>query len=147
MPNLGLINTKIGGEKPFALDKGYGKKMGLKNDILINLREPDAAKIKVVTVEGELEMFTSIKLKKYLDNIIEAGANKVILDFEAMTYINSLGLGILTEILKKSKKEGGALALINLSDEVRKIFEITKLVKFFKIFETEKEAVNYLNNI
>jgi len=121
--------------------------MGLKNDILINLREPDAAKIKIITVEGELEMFTSIKLKKYLDNIIDAGMNKVILDFEAMTYVNSLGLGILTEILKKTKKEGGALALINLSDEVRKIFEITKLVKFFKIFETEKDAVNYLNNL
>lgn len=121
--------------------------MGLKNDIVLNLREPDAAKIKIITVEGELEMFTSIKLKKYLDNLIEEGINRLILDFESMTYINSLGLGILTEILKKSKKDGGAIVLINLSDEVRKILKITKLVKFFKIFNTEKEAVNYLNTI
>ncbi|NLK62232.1 MAG: STAS domain-containing protein [Fusobacteria bacterium] len=121
--------------------------MGLKNDISINIREPEVTKIKIVTVEGELEMFTSIKLKKYIDDIVDSGTNRIILDFYAMNYINSLGLGILTEILKKIKQNGGILVFINLSSEVKKIFEITKLVKFFKIFNSEKEAVSYLSSL
>ena len=55
--------------------------------------------------------------------------------------MDSSGLGILVSILKKSKQENGNMKLIKLTPGIKKIFELTKLTKFFEIFEEEEDAI------
>ena len=48
----------------------------------------------------------------------------------------------MVEILKKTKMQGGSLALAGMSDKVKSLFEITKLDKLFQIVRNQEEAVS-----
>ena len=93
----------------------------------------------VFQVNGEINISSSPDLKKQFE---KQPSNKVVVDLEKVTYIDSSGLATLVEILKKTKSSGGSLGLSGLSDKVRSLFEITKLDKLFVILRTQDEAVS-----
>lgn len=102
----------------------------LKNDIL------------KVSIEGEVDVYTSINLKKELNDLVKAGRKDLIIDLSNVKYMDSSGLGVLVALLKLLKSEQGSLKLVALPLKVRKIFDLTRLTKFFDIYETAEEALN-----
>jgi anti-sigma B factor antagonist len=102
----------------------------------VNLIEKEG--VTVFQVNGEINISTSPDLKKRFEN---APLKKVVVDLEKVSYIDSSGLATLVEILKRTKTQGGSLALTGLSDKVKSLFEITKLDKLFQIFRAQDEAV------
>lgn len=97
--------------------------------------------IKVVDIEGEIDVYTSMELKKELNGMIDNGNKKIIINLEKVNYMDSSGLGILVAILKRLKQEDGIMKLTNMNIGIKRIFEITKLTKFFEIYEDEEAAV------
>ena len=67
-----------------------------------------------------------------------------LLNLNEVKYINSLGLGVLCQFNRRAQAEGKTLKLVSISSEVREIMEITRLTKFFNIFDSEKEAFESL---
>ena len=59
-------------------------------------------------------------------------------------YMNSSGLGVLITLLTKFKNKGGKVTLINPSDQIEKLLQITRLNEVFSIAESEEEAINEL---
>ena len=94
--------------------------------------------VTVIQVTGEVNISTSPDLKKSFEKL---PSQKVIIDLEKVGYVDSSGLATLVEILKKSKSQGGQLALAGLSDKVKSLFEITKLDKLFSIFPNQQAAL------
>ena len=94
----------------------------------------------LVKIEGEVDVYTSIDLKKELTRLIEANQNKIIIDLENVNYMDSSGLGVLVALLKELKKNGGDLKLISLPVSVKKIFDLTRLTKFFNIYNNLQDA-------
>ena len=94
--------------------------------------------VAVIQVTGEVNISTSPDLKKSFEKMPSL---KVIIDLEKVGYVDSSGLATLVEILKKSKSQGGQLALAGLSDKVKSLFEITKLDKLFSIFPNQQAAL------
>ena len=93
----------------------------------------------VFQVNGEINISTSPELKKQFE---KQPSKKVVVDLEKVNYIDSSGLATLVEILKKTKMQGGSLALAGMSDKVKSLFEITKLDKLFQITRNQEEAVS-----
>lgn len=86
-----------------------------------------------VSLEGELDVSTADKLKKYLHNLVDEKNIDIKLNLENLDYIDSTGLGVMIGILKRLKIEGKEVYIEKPKNNVRKIFSITGLDKIFKL--------------
>ncbi|MDD2999932.1 MAG: anti-sigma factor antagonist [Erysipelotrichia bacterium] len=109
-------------------------------EIKIDVR-PKANNITLIVLRGEIGTETVNQFKDKLDQIIADGKIRLVMDFQEINYLNSMGLGVVAATLKKVKKSKGDLKLINLSPAVQELFEMTRLTKVFEIFESEESAV------
>lgn len=80
-----------------------------------------------VYISGEIDAFTSQKLKEELYSIAEAAKKDLRLECSQLNYIDSTGLGIFVGALKRVKQYGGNIYVSNLKDNIRKLFLITGL--------------------
>ena len=67
-----------------------------------------------------------------------------LVDFSQTGYIDSSGLGVLVSLSKKIREAGGALRLANLNDDLKTLFELTKLDTLFQIASNRDEALRSL---
>ncbi len=102
-------------------------------------QSPDG--VTMVTVEGQLIVANRQELKQVIADAVEAGARKLVLDFSATAYIDSSGLGALVSINKRVREAGGELRLAGLNEDLRSLFELTKLDTLFAIAPTANEAL------
>ena len=95
----------------------------------------------IVAVDGQLIVGNRQELKQRVLDEIERGERKFLVDFEKTGYIDSSGLGVLVSLSKKIRELNGELRLSNLNDDLRTLFELTKLDTLFQItFTTNRGA-------
>ncbi|HEV8361950.1 MAG TPA: STAS domain-containing protein [Gemmatimonadaceae bacterium] len=95
----------------------------------------------VVSVEGQLIVGNRQELKQKVLDEIERGERKFLVDFSQTGYIDSSGLGVLVSLSKKIREHGGELRLTNLNEDLKTLFELTKLDTLFQIAETRERAL------
>ena len=88
-------------------------------------KEPNG--IVVVGVDGQLIVANRQELKQKVLDELERGEKKFLIDFSQTGYIDSSGLGVLVSLSKKIREQGGELRLANLNDDLKTLFELTKL--------------------
>lgn len=96
----------------------------------------------VLAVRGEIDLFTAPELKQVLAESIEAGRIRIIVDLTDTTFLDSTALGVLIGAVKRLRSRDGALAIVNIDDNISKTFEITGLDQIFTIVPTRDEAVD-----
>lgn len=94
----------------------------------------------VMSLTGEVDVYTAPRLKETLIDQIESGCARIIVDLENISFIDSSGLGVLVGGLRRAKEHDGAIRLVCTRDNVLKIFRITGLDKVFPIFSDAAEA-------
>lgn len=97
--------------------------------------------VTVVDVEGQLIVGNRQELKKAVLEELENGERKFLVDFESTGYIDSSGLGVLVSLSKKIREQGGELRLSGLNEDLRTLFELTKLDTLFHIADSRREAL------
>src|ERR1700712_6135282 len=95
----------------------------------------------VLAVRGEIDLFTAPELKQVLAESIESGRIRIIVDLTETTFLDSTALGVLIGAVKRLRSRDGALAIVNVDENISKTFEITGLDQIFKIVATRDEAV------
>ena len=100
--------------------------------------------VTVIDVEGQLIVGNRQTLKRTVLDEVEGGKRKFVVDFSSTSYIDSSGLGVLVSLSKKISEQGGELRLAGLNEDLRTLFELTKLDTLFKISESREEALNGL---
>jgi anti-sigma B factor antagonist len=98
----------------------------------------------VVDVEGQLIVGNRQELKQKVLEELENGERKFVVDFEKTGYIDSSGLGVLVSLSKKIREQGGELRLANLNEDLRTLFELTKLDTLFHIADSRDGALQGL---
>jgi anti-sigma B factor antagonist len=93
----------------------------------------------VITLTGEVDLYTAPEFKQELVRIIEGGATAVVIDLTNATFIDSTTLGVLISGIKRLRPGGGTLELVVTDRNIRKIFEITGLDRVFTLHE-ERDA-------
>jgi anti-sigma B factor antagonist len=96
-----------------------------------------------ISLVGEVDVYTSPRLKEEIIDIVDAGCVNLIIDLEAVSFIDSSGLGVLVSGLRRMKEHGGTLRLVCTKDSILKIFRITGLDKVFPVFSTVAEARDF----
>ena len=97
--------------------------------------------VTVVRVEGQLVVGNRGELKEYIQKLLDRGDRRFVLDFSGTGYIDSSGLGALVSLARKVREEGGDLRLSALNEDLRSLFELTKLDTLFTISETPDQAL------
>ena len=87
----------------------------------------------LVRVSGEIDLDSSPELRDELRRLIEGGCTRIVVDLAAVTFMDSTGLGVLARALRRAREKDGTLILASPQPAVRKILEITHLVKVFTI--------------
>jgi anti-sigma B factor antagonist len=94
----------------------------------------------VVTVSGEVDVYTSPTLRQSLHRPEVDGATLVIVVLDDVGFIDSSGLGVLVGALRRVREAGGDLRVVCAKDSTVKVFKITGLDRVFPIFPTIDEA-------
>jgi anti-sigma B factor antagonist len=97
--------------------------------------------VTVIDVKGQLIVGNRQELKQMVLDQLEAGARKFLIDFAGTGYIDSSGLGVLVSLSKKIREQGGELRLANLNEDLRTLFELTKLDSLFHIASNRQSAL------
>ena len=97
--------------------------------------------ILVVDVGGQLIVGNRQELKQKVLDELEKGERRFLVDFAQTGYIDSSGLGVLVSLSKKIREQGGELRLANLNEDLKTLFELTKLDTLFQISDTRERAL------
>jgi anti-sigma B factor antagonist len=99
----------------------------------------------VISLAGEVDLYTAPEFKQKLLEVISGGAKQVVVDFTDTTFIDSTTLGVLVGGVKRLRTNDGQLSLVCSDRNITKIFEITGLDRVFTIYPTRAEAVEKLD--
>ena len=95
----------------------------------------------VISLSGEVDLYTAPEFKQQLLEVIEQGGRDVIVDLSSTTFIDSTTLGVLVGGVKRLRPNGGRLSLVCSDRNITKIFEITGLDRVFAIHPTLEAAL------
>jgi anti-sigma B factor antagonist len=112
-------------------------------DLGIDVSDRDG--VCVVTVDGEVDVYTSPGLKSRLAELIDDGCEKLIVDLGGVGFMDSSGLGALVSGLRRVKEKEGAMAVVGLREPIHKVFRITGFDKAFPVFDDVDGARDYLS--
>ncbi|MCY4571947.1 MAG: STAS domain-containing protein [Gemmatimonadetes bacterium] len=98
--------------------------------------------VTVIEVAGQLIVGNRQELKQMVLGELEQGSRSFVVDFALTGYIDSSGLGILVSLSKKIREAGGRLQLASLNEDLRRLFELTKLYTLFEIRDSLEEALS-----
>ena len=108
-------------------------------DLTLSTREVDGTTI--MAVGGEIDVYTAPKLRDKITELVADGVYTIVIDMEAVEFLDSTGLGVLVGGLKKVRAHDGSLELICTQDRLLKIFRITGLAKVFVIHDSADGAL------
>ena len=105
-------------------------------------RVSQQGEVTVVDVEGQLIVGNRQELKQKVLDELEKGERRFLVDFTKTGYIDSSGLGVLVSLSKKIREVGGELRLSSLNEDLRTLFELTKLDTLFRIADSRQEGLS-----
>jgi len=92
-------------------------------------------------VSKDANLSRSERFRDYVINEIESGELKIIISFENVDYLDSSFLGALVAILKHLVPKGGKLFLVEMNNDIRNLFELTRLDKIFNLKNSVETAL------
>ena len=99
----------------------------------------------IVDLSGEVDFYNSSKVREKFINLVKQKRKAILINLGEVRYIDSSGLATLIELMQKLNGYGGKLKLTGLNQSVRNIFEVSKLIDVFSIYEEEEEALKTYN--
>lgn len=100
-----------------------------------------------VVLKGSIDSETYQRLEEELKEIIDERTKAVIFDMGNVSYISSIGIKVMIDTKKALEKNNAAFAMINLQPQIKKVFDATKILPMFDIFEDMPEANKYIDQI
>lgn len=100
--------------------------------------------IPVLYVNGYLNSLLGEEIERVIQNLLNAGGQRVLLNFAGTKLINSIGISFIVGVVERMTERNGMIAFCALSPTSRELFQITGVTRYVKSFESEDEAVAYL---
>ena len=95
-------------------------------------------KLLIFKITDEIDDFSVQKIRRRADYEIERYMpKKVIFDFNSVTFMDSAGIGLIIGRYKFAKMLGGTVELANLTSSVKKIFEMSGLLRLIPVTNLE----------
>jgi anti-sigma B factor antagonist len=112
----------------------------------LDIKERQAGDVTVLDMNGSIRMGEGAGvLRTAIRNLVTGGKKKILLNLAGVKYIDSSGIGELIANYTTVSKDGGQMKLLSLTEKVRDLLVITKLLTVFDSYETEAEALSSFN--
>jgi anti-sigma B factor antagonist len=109
----------------------------------LNIRERQAGDVTILDMDGRITIGEgSVALRSAVRRLLEEGKKNLLLNLAGVSYIDSSGIGELVSCYTAIGKEKGQLKLLSLTEKLRDLLTITKLLTVFDAFDTEEEALS-----
>jgi anti-sigma B factor antagonist len=99
----------------------------------------------ILNISGSLDRYTSAPVNTWFEKQISPKPTFVIVNLEGVTHLDSSGLSTLISGLKRLRTDKGDLCLCCMPNQIRILFELTRLNKAFEIYPTEDAAVQAIS--
>lgn len=106
----------------------------------MNVSIDKAGDAAVIHLKGSLDADSVALFKKKTANLIGTQKINLVLDASSLEFVDSMGLGVLISLLRKVRAVDGDMKVAGLKQEVRDVFEITRLHRLFDIFPDSESA-------
>jgi len=105
----------------------------------ITVKEVDG--VSVMSFEGNLDTNTAPQAHEQIDQLIDGGSHKILINFDDLNYISSAGLRVLLATAKKLKPTSGDLKICGLNQTVQEVFDISGFSSILSVVATEEDAL------
>lgn len=95
----------------------------------------------VLAVQGELDLTTAPQLRERLIDLVGQGHQRIVVDLEDATFLDSTGLGVLVGGLKRLRSRNGDLTLVCTQRHLLNVLKVTGLMKVFSLYASVGSAV------
>ena len=102
------------------------------------------ARTHVVEVAGQIDLYSAPELEEHTTRIIGGGAECVIVELSRVTFIDSTGLGVLVNAMKRMRAARAELLLVVTDYDIERLFKLTGLDNALHICRSLDEALAHL---
>jgi anti-sigma B factor antagonist len=108
----------------------------------MKIEKRKSGNVTILDLKGKILFGDGIEeLRQSINQSIQANEKQLVLNFAEVPYLDSTGLGEVVRSYTTLKKEGGAVKIANLTNKVKDLMMVTKLITVFETFENENDAV------
>ena len=102
--------------------------------------------VRILDCSGKITLGEgTMSIRNTVRDVLQSGAKKIILNLADISYIDSSGVGELVSSYTTTVNKGGKLKLLKLTNKLRELLTITKLLTVFEIYDNEKDALASFN--
>ena len=95
--------------------------------------------VTVLELSGIIDAIRGSELRHEISGLMANGADILLLDMKKVKFIDSSGLGALVSAMQMVRNANGKLFVCSMSDQVRMLFELTKMDRIFQSFPDQEE--------
>jgi len=108
----------------------------------LNILERQTGDVTTLTLTGQMLLDDGdLAFGRCVNDLINRGLVRIVVDLGGVTYIDSSGVGMLAGKLKQVRARGGDIRLLNLNSRSQRLLGMMKLMVVFERFEDEAAAV------
>jgi len=108
---------------------------------MVSFETSDYDVAKVVSFRGRLTAAEADAVRNDIFSIVQQARGNVIFDVSNLDLLASDGLAMIIGARNKAVKDNREVMIVCKNDNIREVFEVTKLYKIFKIHNTLEEAL------
>jgi len=107
----------------------------------MNIEVKQNGMVQVLQCGGSLDADSVAGFKKVAYDLVKGGSKQFVIDCSSLNFIDSMGLGVLISLLRRVRQQQGDVKVAGLNEDVKTIFEITRLHRLFDVCSDSDAAV------
>lgn len=107
----------------------------------MTVTEEKIGQVFILGLAGDIDLAGAKIFRERIVQALDRAEQSLLIDFTAVTYINSTGLSVLILAAKRLGSSSGKLALAGVTDSIQRVLKITGLTSLFTILPTRAEAL------
>lgn len=97
--------------------------------------------VSVLELNGDLDVGGAPAVQAALQQIMDEGGRFIVVDLADVPFMDSSGLGVFVAAYRRIKAQEGQMALVNTTPALRKVFQLTRTDRLFKLYDAVGDAV------
>jgi anti-sigma B factor antagonist len=100
-----------------------------------------SGELALISVSGELDLYTAQRLQARIDEAGAVGADTVVVDLSEVSFIDSTALAVLVQETRRLEGRGHSLVLVTNDPRTKRVVEVTGLNRVLRTYPTLQDAL------
>jgi stage II sporulation protein AA (anti-sigma F factor antagonist) len=116
--------------------------------VILKVKFTNKGSVLVIKISGELDHHSAEYFRQKIDSeIIKSTTRDIIFDLSNLDFMDSSGIGVLMGRYKNISKFNGRAVIVNPGKQIRRILEMSGILKIMKVYSNSEQALLELNKV